>query len=160
MSNPFTLAHFQEITVMDPDGVQAVVDRRPQYLEARSDARFNQIMARLRKRYDVAVMSANPPETVKLWWVALLTKDAYAARGFDPSAKDDEESILGAAREAEEAIKEAADSEKGLYELPLLQTLTTSGVSRGAPLAYSEASPYTAGDILRRDGSSEDSVIR
>lgn len=157
MAIPFTVADFQKMTFMDPAGVAAVVANRPDFLEARGDALYDTIMARLRKRYDVAAMAANPPTIVKLWWVALLTRDAYGARGYDPSAADDEKSIHGAAEAAEKAILEAADSEKGMYDLPLLATNTGSGVSRGGPLAYSETSPYVGMTNQRTTGRQEDS---
>ncbi len=53
-------------------------------------------------------------------------------------------------------MKEAADSAEGLFELPLRADLETSGVSKGGPLGYTEASPYRWTDRQADDGRNED----
>ena len=55
----------------------------------------------------------------------------------DGWAKADQERV-------ELELKEAADAEKGLFELPLRATDTTgSAINAGGPMGYSEQSPYT-----------------
>jgi len=46
-------------------------------------------------------------------------------------------------------LKEAADSKDGLFDLPLRADTTATGVSKGGPRGYSEASPYTNLDRQR-----------
>ena len=64
--------------------------------------------------------------------------------------------ILAEAERAREQMKEAADSEIGLYDLPLLNDVTTDGISKGGPLGYSEQSPYSwtdeQADAIRSGG--------
>ena len=101
---------------------------------------------RLSKRY--AVPFASPvPTILKGWCTALVTLDLYSKLGFNPSSKQDDEAIVQAAQRAREEIKEAADSKDGLFELPLRADTNERGISRGGPLAYSEASPYEWTDV-------------
>jgi hypothetical protein len=127
---------------MPTEAVDELEARKPEWLQNTLNSKWNWIQAVLRKRYDTNAMAADPPETVIQWLVDIVTKEAFDARGYDPSSKSDEEAILGRWRDARAEIKEAADSEKGLFELPLLATDTDQGVTRGGPLAYSEQSPY------------------
>lgn len=108
----------------------------------------SKINARLRKRYNVPYSAAPYPEMVLGWLVALVDPKVARKRGIDPS--DDQIQSLDAAAEAAlEEMKEAANSEDGLFELPLLETTGVSGVTKGGPLAYSEQSPYAWRDVQR-----------
>lgn len=101
------------------------------------------IESRLMKRY-LAPFAAPVPQIVIGWLVALVTLDVFSKRGFNPGSAQDEEAIIGRAQRARDEIKEAADSKDGLFDLPVRQDLPgTSAVTRGGPLSYSEASPYT-----------------
>jgi hypothetical protein len=157
MPSPITLAQFKELTLMPGDAVDEVETRRGSgYTLRQLDRYWNWIQAVLRKRYDVAAMAVNPPETAIGWLVDLTTKELYDARGWDPSGKSDETAVLERFKAAKVEIKEAADSEKGLSELPLLKTDTTDGVSKGGPMAYSEQSPYTWATLQQEAGEAED----
>jgi hypothetical protein len=103
--------------------------------------------SRLTKRY--ATPFADPvPSIVISWLVGLVTADLFAKRGFNPGSAQDEEAILGRAQRARDEIKEAADSKDGLFDLPIREDLPgTSAITRGGPLAYSEASAYTWIDV-------------
>jgi hypothetical protein len=82
------------------------------------------------------------PEIVLSWLVRISTLDAYLRRGFDPSSRQDAE-IVKAAEAARAEVKEAADAQDGLWDLPLRQDAPgTSGITAGGPLGYAEASPY------------------
>lgn len=75
------------------------------------------------------------------WLTALVTVDAYQKRGWNP---DDEqaEQISDARKDALADLKEAAEAQNGLFDLPLKQDNPASAISQGGPYAYSEASPY------------------
>ncbi len=103
--------------------------------------------ARLRKRYAIPFV-APIPEIFLGWVVALVTLAAYQRRGWNPSSAENE-LIRSAATDARLEVKEAADSKDGLYDLPLRQDSTESGVSKGTPLGYSEADPYSWMDVQR-----------
>lgn len=108
----------------------------------------SRVVARLRKRYDVAQLVAPYPEIVLGWIVAEVTPKLYKRRGWDPSDAQSVD-VLEDAQQALTEQKEAADSNDGLYELPLRQDLQTSAVSQGGPFGYAEQSPYTASDLQR-----------
>jgi hypothetical protein len=136
-----TVAEFRDRTVMPQANVDALDDQEPGFLAAQIASAEAWINARLWKRYDVPFSSA--PEIVKSWVTILVTPAAYAKMGWQPSSESDRESILVPAETARAEVKEAADSETGLFELPLRAGSTAEGISRGATLSYSEASPYT-----------------
>lgn len=121
--------------------------RAPGFLASRLVAWSQYIDARLRKRYEVPF--GDPfPEIVRIWLTALVTVDAYQKRGWDPGSEQDE--LINDARQAALAdLREAADAETGLFDLPLRQNNAASGISQGGPFGYSEASPYEWTDVQR-----------
>ncbi len=150
------VAGFTLRTVMPIEDVDMLESTQSGFLDARLEVGTSLINARLAKRY--AVPLADPvPEIVLGWLVALVTPKAYAKRGWNPSDAQSEQ-ILADMTEALEQMKEAADSEIGLYELPLRADLETSGVSKGGPLGYSETSPYRWTDLEAEAGRSDDNL--
>jgi hypothetical protein len=146
-----TVAEFRERTVMPHSNVDALESQEPGFLAAQIASAEAWVNARLWKRYAVPFTSA--PEIVKSWVAILVTPPAYAKLGWQPSSESDRESILVPAETARTEIKEAADSEAGLFELPLRAGSTAEGITRGTTLAHSEASPYTwQTDQRRRAG--------
>jgi hypothetical protein len=67
--------------------------------------------------------------------------DMYRRRGWAPADEQSLE-IEQARKDALAEIQLAADAENGLFDLPLLEGSNESGISRGEPFGYSEASPY------------------
>lgn len=114
------------------------------------------IRARLDKRYGPWV--APYPIAILRWLEQLVTLLVYVKRGVNPS---DEQFQLIAKRadQADAEIKEAANSETGLFDLPLIQG-GASGVVNGGPQVYAEQSPYTGFDLQRADAVQEDSNVR
>lgn len=133
---------------MAVDQVDFLLATYPGHIERRLAINESKMSARLAKRY--AVPFADPaPEAYVGWVVDLTTLDCKLKLGFDPSAAQDA-LVSDAAKAALEDAKEAADSEVGLFDLPLRQNAQgTSGISRGGPRGYSDATPYTWMDRQR-----------
>jgi hypothetical protein len=110
------------------------------FVESRLVIETSKINARLRKRYAVP-FTAPVPEIVLGWLAALVTPKLFERRGWDPSDKQ-AEIIIGDATAAAAEILEAANSDVGLFDLPLRQDNAETGIVHGGPFGYSEASPY------------------
>jgi len=149
------VADFKARTIMPQDDVVRLEAAEPGFLQACLDDWSEEIDARLRKRY--AVPFTTPPRTVLRWLVKLVTRDAFSKRGHNPTSSQDAEAIEAAAARAEAELKEAADSQQGLFDLPLLPATGSSAVSAGGPLAYSEQSPYRWTDLQLQNATPEDS---
>lgn len=147
---PQEVVDFRTRTIMPEQDVDQLWTSRPGWFEATVASALADITARLRKRYQTpftAAGGANPrPEIVVMWQTKIVTPEAYRARGYNPQDPTMEWSEKDRDR-AYEQIKEAADSETGLYDLPLLDVSSASGVVKGGPLGYSEASPYSWTDV-------------
>ena len=142
MDNSY-LASNQEFTDRSPFG-KDLSDRLEQSrpgLQMKLAASVSAEMdARLGKRYLRPI--PNPPEIVKLWAADLLTPRAYEALGVRPT-DEQQEQINARAAQVYEFLKEAANSETGLFDLPLSATDQSSGIQAPTILSYSEHSPYT-----------------
>jgi hypothetical protein len=117
------------------------------FIKARLITESSKVLARLRKRYSIPLV-APYPEVILGWLADIVTPMVYRRKGIDPS----DEQIASAdalAATAKDELKEAADSEAGLFDLPLRQDRTDTGLdpSVGGPLSYTEASPYTWTDV-------------
>jgi hypothetical protein len=103
------------------------------------------IDGRLGKRYATpfSELAGETPLVVQGWLSDIVTLRVYKKRGVDPQDQQYLD-IVDDAKEAWANIREAADAKDGLFELPLKQTAPgADGVTKGAPLGYAEASPYT-----------------
>lgn len=123
---------------VDADDLEA---RYPGHVALKIGERQAWIDGKLKKRY-AAPFATPVPEIVLAWLVSLVTLDAYKKRGFDPSSQQDA-LIAKEADDSKTEVQQAADSNEGLFDLPLRQDTTASGISRGGPLGYSEPGPYT-----------------
>ncbi len=141
MTTPYlTFDQFRLRTVMPPEDVDLVEEKHAGYLVARLKINSSRINSMLSKRY--ATPFADPPPEIVLGWLdAMTTVDAYTKRGWDPA--DAQSKIIVDDRDrAFTEMKEAADAQNGLFDLPLREDLTGSGITRGGPLGYSEPDPY------------------
>jgi len=125
------------------------------FVNRRLAAQSSHINARLFKRCATPFV-APVPEIVLEWLERLVTRDCYVKRGFNPGDDAEDNEILARAVAAEAEIKEAADGKDGLFELPVRDDVTTTAVTKGGPLGYSESSPYVSFDLQRIAGRSED----
>lgn len=145
---------------LPPEYLDAIEDRTPGWLDVQLEQWSRWIDARLVKRYAVP-FAAPAPEIVKLWLSTIVSFRALMKRGVDPSdvdvslLREDYERVVGTQDRPGE-IKEAADAEKGLFELPLRQDTGAAGISKGAPRQYSEHSPYAWRDEQAAVGREED----
>jgi hypothetical protein len=147
-------AAFATLTELPGETVEWVEDSYPGWLDAQLALASATIDARLRKRYD-APFAEPYPLIVRSWLARMIAPKLMRKRGVD--ALDEQYiDIRDDAKAAEEEIKEAADSETGLYDLPLRADTDASGISKGGPYAFSEASPYVWTDRQGRTGRDED----
>ncbi len=142
-----TVAEFTLRTVMPAEDVAYLESAYAGFLAARLAANTSRIYARLRKRYAVP-FAAPVPEAALDWLTKITTVEAYQKRGWNTSDEQSKDIAVAAATAFEE-IKEAADAEEGLFDLPLRENTTTEGISKGGPQAYAEASPYDWVDAQR-----------
>jgi hypothetical protein len=143
-----TLSQFRDRTVMPSEDVDDLQARYPGWLGETLADEYSAICDRLKKRYQVP-FEPTLPRTVARWLNHIVTELAYEKRGYNPTSAQDEK-ISERAERARAEVLEAANSETGLFELPLRQeTSDGSGVTKGGPYVYSEQSPYTWTDVQR-----------
>lgn len=131
---------FTQRTTMPSSDVALVDSVQPGYIAARIAYWQEKLDARLRKRYAVP-FAAPVPEVVLGWLADLITPDIWTKRGVDSS-----DPMIQRADKARDTswgeVLEAANSETGLYDLPLREDLQTSGITAGGPLGQSQVSCY------------------
>lgn len=154
MSAYLTVAEFKLETSMPDEAIDELEALRPGFLDRQLAGASAHVDARLRKRYEVP-FAAPVPETVRRWVAILVTRAAFKKRGIDPNDAIWQD-VTEEAKAALEEIVEAANAVDGLFDLPLRADTTATGIAKGGPLAYSEASPYVHIDRQRRAGREED----
>lgn len=157
MSVYLTNSEFRLLTLLPVNVLDEAEARTPGFLAAQLSNVSSRMDARLAKRY-AAPFAAPYPTVVQEWLAHIVSWRCYLKRGVN--SLDSEAAEYKAQHdEALKEILEAANSETGLFELPLLQDLTpdASGVVRGGPLGYSEQSPYVWTDQQGEIGHNEDS---
>lgn len=160
MASYLDLTAFKLLSVIPPDYVDFIETAQTGWTIAKLAAWSRWIDARLKKRYAIPlpfVASTSPdfPSQAQQWLCDLATFDAYLKRGIDPTDAQIQE-IEARYKEAKAEIAEAANSESGLFELPLRTDGTGQGVSKGAPLFATQSSPYTWQTAQRSAGVQED----
>lgn len=161
MARYLDVAGFRARTIMPGEDVDELELRAAGWLQTRIDDVGDEFDDQLRKRYDVPFGVAGTPRTsvprtIIRWLVAIVTRDAYLKRGFNPASQQDEAGIFGTAARAEEQVALAANAETGLYELPLRADDVANAVTRGGPQADAQQSPYTWATLQRDDARDED----
>lgn len=145
-----TLVEFKALSVMPASDLDQLEAEASGWILNQTLVASAWVDSRLRKRYAVP-FSAPVPDIVRSWVVRMVTLRAYLRRGVN--ASDDHFAEVKADAEAAGLeVKEAADAESGLFDLPLRQDTATSGVTKPAPLGYSESSPYTWTDVQADGG--------
>jgi hypothetical protein len=142
-------------SIMPAEMIARLEAKAPGWLQTRLNAKSSWLNAKLPKRYDTP-FTPPYPDIVLDWVAALVTPEAYAKIGFNPSSEQDKTSILDPAENAKDEIDEACDAQEGKFELPLRQNTSANGVTRGGTRVYSEQSPYVWADRQAATGRGED----
>lgn len=149
-----TLDEFKDLTTLPGDYVDALERSREGWVMSRVAYWSAWVNARLSKRYAVPFVAPFP--AIVCGWVSdLVTMDCWTRRGFDPTTAD-MQTTIEAAQRARDEVKEAADGDKGLFELPERADLNKVATSRGGPRSYTEASPYVWTSRQAEVGRDED----
>jgi len=148
------LAEYKKYSVLPSVDIDDVQTIQAGWIDRKLRAISRSIDARLRKRYVVPFESPYP-DAVCDWVARIMDPQLLKKRGVDAT---DEQfiSIAEDAKAALEEIKEAANAEEGLFDLPAVDTADGSAISKGAPFVYSETSPYVWLDIEEETGRDED----
>jgi len=149
------LAEYKKYSVLPAVDISDVETIQAGWVDRKLRAISRSIDARLRKRYAVP-FSYPYPDAICDWVARIMDPQLLKKRGVDAT---DEQfiSIAEDAKAALEEIKEAANAEEGLFDLPVDDTADGSAITKGGPLAYSETSPYVWLDVEEETGRAEDS---
>lgn len=148
MSQYCTIAQLKMLGSMPAEDIDALNSMYPGIVDANIVSISGQIDARLSKRYAAPFESPYPDALVSIC-ARLCAYRLWLKRGFNPNGATDQ-AIQQDAKDADDWLKEAANSKDGLIDLPIKQdTVLKSGISAGGPMGYSEASPYVWADIQR-----------
>ncbi len=135
-----SVEEFRDETIMPAYRVDEINISSPNWLGRQLVKKSAWLDAQLRKRY--AAPFAQPyPEVVKDWLARIVTHLCYLRGGVDQTDQQFQD-VADDRKAAELEVQAAADAEKGLYDLPLRQDTTASGISKQSPRLYVEASPY------------------
>lgn len=154
MTAYLTPEQFRDETVMPAHKVDEIMLVSPNWLPRQLTKVSGWIDTRLRKRY-AAPFVAPYPEAVIGWLTSIVTHLCYLRLGFDPNDAQAAD-VVAEATTAKAEVLEAADSEKGLFDLPLRADTTTTGIAKQGPQAYVEASPYVWANRQRSRARSDD----
>lgn len=155
MSVYLTDSEFRLLTLLPVNVIDEVEVRTPGWLTQQLTTVSSRMDARFAKRY--AAPFVDPyPTVVQEWLAHIVSWRCYLKRGVN--SLDSEATEYKAQHDqALKEIEEAANSEVGLFELPLKQsTPDGTGVTRGGPMSYSEQSPYVWTDYQAEVGRNED----
>lgn len=148
-----TVAEFKALTLIPALWVDELETNSAGFVGAQLAHWSDWIDTQLRKRY-VVPFEAPYPVTIVGWLNRIVTWRCLIKRGIDPTDQQFAQ-IVKDSDSAYEEIAKAADSETGLYDLPLRADVARSGIAYGTR-AYSEQSPYVGFDRQRQAGRQED----
>lgn len=135
-----SLSTLKSLSVAPDEAFDDLEARYPGWLDAQLAYWSAWIDAQLRKRY--AAPFAEPyPVAVTGWLARIVTAQAYHKRGIDPTDAQTA-TVFEDATEARKEVAAASNGNTGLWDLPARADTTATGISKGAPLGYSEQNPY------------------
>ena len=156
MAAYLTVETFTALAICPAEYIEYIEIQQPGWVDGQLAFWSGYIDSRLAKRYATPFDSDSPPIVVQGWLARLVTSRIYLKRGVD-STDAQITAVQDDAKAATDEIAEAANAKDGLYELPLRQDAPgQQGISRGAPLAYTETSPYVWMDQQEQIGRQED----
>ena len=151
-----TVEQFKNLAICPAEYVDYIETQQAGWVQGQLDFWSGYIDSRLAKRYATPFDAGSPPIVVQGWLARLVTPRIYLKRGVD-STDAQITAVQDDATAAIAEIAEAANAKDGLYELPLRQDAPGGqGISRGAPLAYTETSPYVWMDQQQLIGRGQD----
>jgi hypothetical protein len=154
MAAYLTVERFKLLSAIPSAFVDQVELAAPGYTLAQLEYWSAWIDSKLRKRYAAPFLAPVAP-AVEGWLSRIVTPAVWTKRGVN--ATDEQWQYVAAEAEAaRKEIEEAANSETGLFDLPLRGNTTDSGIVRGVPFSYSEASPYVSQSLQAQRGRQED----
>lgn len=148
-----TVAEFKALTLIPATWVDDLELNSAGFVTAQLEHWSDWLNVQLRKRYGVP-FDAPYPVTVVGWLNRIVTWRCLIKRGIDPTDQQFAQ-IVKDSDDAYAEVAKAADSEHGLFDLPLRADLQVSGIING-PRVYSEQSPYVGFDRQRQTGRQED----
>ena len=150
MSQYCTITQLKMLGSMPAEDIDALNAMYPGVVDANIVSVSGQMDARLSKRYAAPFGTPYPDALVSVC-ARLTAYRLWLKRGFNPNGATDQ-AIQQDAKDADEWLKEAANSKDGLIDLPAKQEATlSSAVSVGGPMGYSETSPYVWMDRQREN---------
>jgi phage gp36-like protein len=155
VSQYLTTSEFQSRTLLPAQYIDQVVSQAPEFVDFALTDRSGYIDSLLGKRYAVPFVEQPYPSVILRWLTVLVSLDVYMKRGFNPT-DDDAQLFVKQFDTTVQELKEAANAQDGLYELPLRQDLTGNGIVKGYARTYSETSPFVWKRIQRQIGGQED----
>jgi hypothetical protein len=148
-------ARFKAMARIPQDYVDAVEMASPGWTQLQLDLESAYLDSLLAKRYVVPFHPVNTPLIILRWLVDLVSIQVLKKRGFDATQLDAEQYVADAVN-ARKDLGEAANSETGLFELPLRSDSPLSGISKSRVKSYSETSPFLGQRLQRARGRDED----
>jgi hypothetical protein len=155
MTSPLSLAEYKSITTINTSIVD-VCAAKGKSVQTWLNLKWAHVKSRLVKRYSVDFTAPGPvPEKIVEWLVVLVDIEVWKCVGGNPEGRED--GWYDKDRDRVEAeLKEAADADTGLFELPLRNTDPTgaSAVSKGGPLveSFNTVHGWFDAQALARDG--------
>lgn len=143
-------------TLLPQPVLDDVESATPGWLAAQLTDFGDYIDTRLAKRYGVP-FAAPYPVIVVQWTVHVVQWRAYLKRGVN-SLDQQAQSYEALHDRALTELEEAANSETGLFDLPINtgEAVKSSAIRTGYPLSYTETSPYVSQDRKATTGRTED----
>ena len=150
-----SLAEFRAQSTMPGPDIDRLETLAPGWIDTQLLRYSRRIDDQVGKQYARPFVSPYP-ETVTGWLADIVTWRAYRKRGINP----DDQAMVDARADYDQAFKEigeAASSQDGKFELPLVSG-GAQAISRTAPLVYTETSPYVWKSVQESDALDEDAA--
>lgn len=140
MSAYLTIATLKTSSIVADEWIDEVEDRYPGFIDQQIKLTSGWMDGRLRKRYPNAFVAPYADQIVQ-WCAAIIADKVMRKRGIDETDRQAEQYVDDRKR-AEDEIKEAADGDKGLWDIPLRSDTEATGIAEPMPMSSSQASPY------------------